>query len=207
MATVKGNMGVVSVRRTVVVIEDDQDMRGLIEGILTGGGLDVHVADTGAAGVESVLKNDPDVVVMDFGLPDFSGVEATRRIRDFNHVPVLMLTGHQDVTDTAFAAGVTAVMAKPFRPPELRKRVETLLAHHNHTTVTREADSPPLSSHQKPSTIPNPAGASQFGNCSSTSTAPWLLVTLPARPGAVADRNETIAVAVIGGDVGGEVRQ
>lgn len=120
----------VSVRRTVVVVEDDQDIRGLIEGVLSGAGLDVQVADTGAAGIEAVRQHGPDVVVMDFGLPDFSGAEAARQIRGFSSVPVLMLTGHHDVADTAFAAGVTDVMAKPFSPLELRERVEKLLAHH-----------------------------------------------------------------------------
>lgn len=129
----------VSVRGTVEVIEDDQDVRGLSEGVLAAAGLEVQVADTGAAGVEAVRQHGPDIIVMDFGLPDFSGAEATRRIRGFSHVPVLMLTGHQDVADTAFAAGVTDVMAKPFRPPELRKRVEKLLANHQQTTVTNEA--------------------------------------------------------------------
>lgn len=129
----------VSVRRTVVVIEDDQDIRGLIEGVLAGGGLDVQVADTGAAGVEAVRQHGPDIVVMDFGLPDFSGAEAIRRIRGFSSVPVLMLTGHQDVADTAFAAGVTDVMAKPFSPLELGNRVEKLLAHHEQATATNKA--------------------------------------------------------------------
>lgn len=117
--------------RTVVVIEDDQDVRGLIEGILTGVGLEVQEAGTGAAGVEAVRQHGPDIIVVDFGLPDFSGVEAVRRIRGFNQAPILMLTGHGDLADTPYGAGVNDLMAKPFSPLELRRRVEKLLADHS----------------------------------------------------------------------------
>ncbi|WP_066293756.1 response regulator transcription factor [Arthrobacter sp. B6] len=124
-------------RKTVVVIDDDQDIRGLIQGILAGAGLEVQAADTGAAGVEAVRRHGPDIIVLDFGLPDFSGVEAARRIRGFSSAPILMLTGHEDLTDTPFAAGVHDLMAKPFSPRELRVRVEELLASHEQTTVTK----------------------------------------------------------------------
>lgn len=115
-------------RKTAVVIEDDQDIRGLIEAILGGAGLDVHVAETGAGGVEAVRQHGPDVIVVDFGLPDFTGVEAIQRVRGFSSAPVLMLTGHEDLGDAPFEAGVNDVMAKPFSPPELRGRVEKLLS-------------------------------------------------------------------------------
>lgn len=112
---------------TVVVIDDDEDIRGLILGILTGAGLTVHEAGTGAAGVEAAREHSPDVLVVDFGLPDFNGLEAVRRIREFSQAPALMLTGHGDVADRPHASGVNDLMAKPFRPLELCKRVEKLL--------------------------------------------------------------------------------
>lgn len=113
--------------RTVVIIEDDEDVRGLIEGILTGSGLEVQAAPTGAAGVDAVRKHVPDVIVVDFGLPDYSGTEAVRRIREFSHAPVLMLTGHGDLAEGPYEAGVSDLMEKPFSPSELRRRVEKLL--------------------------------------------------------------------------------
>lgn len=110
--------------RTVVIIEDDEDVRGLIEGILAGAGLEVQAAPTGAAGVEAVRKHGPDIIVVDFGLPDYNGTEAIRRIREFSQAPVLMLTGHGDLAESPYEAGVNDVMAKPFSPSELRRRVE-----------------------------------------------------------------------------------
>lgn len=115
---------------TIVVIEDDQDVRSLIEGILAGAGLEVRTAGTAATGVEAVRKYSPEIILVDFGLPDFNGVEAVRQIRAFSQAPVLMLTGHGELEDSPYEAGVNDLMAKPFSPLELRRRVEKLLATH-----------------------------------------------------------------------------
>ena len=124
---------------TAVVIEDDMDIRGLVQAILISAGLKVQVAATGAAGVEAVLEHDPDVIVVDFGLPDFTGIEAIQRIRNFSRVPVLMLTAREDLADRPYAAGANDVMTKPFNPPELRRRVADLLRDYQHTTATDAA--------------------------------------------------------------------
>lgn len=122
--------------KTAVVIDDDRDIRGLIEGILVNAGMGVYPADSGATGVEAVQRHGPDIIVLDFGLPDFNGVEAARRIRGFSSAPILMLTGHEDLAASPFAAGVQDLMAKPFSPQELRLRVEKLLSNDEQTTVT-----------------------------------------------------------------------
>lgn len=126
-------------QKSAVVIEDDKDIRGLIQAILAGAGFNVQVAETGAAGVEIVRRHGPDIIVVDFGLPDVTGIEVIERLRGFSQVPVLMLTGHEDLGDAPFAAGADDVMAKPFGPPELRRRVEKLLANHEQTSATGAA--------------------------------------------------------------------
>ena len=122
-------------QKTAVVIEDDIDIRGLIRVILVSAGFEVQTAQTAAAGVEEVRRHRPDLIVVDFGLPDFTGIEAIERIRRFSLTPVLMLTGHQDLADAPFAAGANDVMAKPFTPPDLRSRVDKLLRNHTATTA------------------------------------------------------------------------
>lgn len=129
----------VSMPKTIVVIEDDQDIRGLIEGILAGAGMEVHEAGTGATGVEAVRLHGPDTIIADYGLPDFSGSEAVRRIREFSQAPILMLTGHGGLADTPNTAGVDDLMSKPFSPLELRRRVEKLLAGHSQPPAARPA--------------------------------------------------------------------
>lgn len=121
--------------KTAVVIDDDDDVRALIEGILVSTGMRVYAAESGATGVEAVRRHGPDIIVLDFGLPDFNGVEAARRIRGFSSAPILMLTGHEDLADTPFGAGIQDLMAKPFSPRELRLRVEKLLSSDEQSIV------------------------------------------------------------------------
>lgn len=113
--------------RTAVVIEDDADIGRLIQGILGLVGLDVQLHATGIGGVAAVREYSPDVVLLDYGLPDINGMEVLGRIRSFSSVYILMLTGHADRSEALISAGANAVMTKPFVPQALRSCVEELL--------------------------------------------------------------------------------
>lgn len=118
-----GEMGV------AVVIEDDLDMRNLLEGVLLQAGFDVHTALDGRQGVEAVRAKRPDVVTLDIGLPDIDGFEVLRRIRQFSNAYVVMLTGRTDESDllTALQAGADDYITKPFRAREMRARIVAML--------------------------------------------------------------------------------
>lgn len=109
--------------RTAVVIEDDADVRGLIQAVLEASDIDVRTAATGASGVNAVRTNIPDIVILDFGLPDINGLELINRIRAFSDVYILMLTGHEYMARQLTSAGANTVMIKPFRPRALKERV------------------------------------------------------------------------------------
>ncbi len=115
--------------RTAVVIEDDRDIRELIQVVLNQSGFDVHAADSGAAGVEAVREHCPDVVTLDLGLPDIDGFEVARRIRLFSDSYIIMLTAKADELDTLLGleTGADDYLTKPFRPRELRARVGALM--------------------------------------------------------------------------------
>uniref|UniRef100_UPI00258B78D5 response regulator transcription factor n=1 Tax=Arthrobacter sp. TaxID=1667 RepID=UPI00258B78D5 len=115
--------------RTAVVIEDDRDIRELIQVVLNQSGFDVHAADSGAAGVEAVREHCPDVVTLDLGLPDIDGFEVARRIRLFSDSYIIMLTARADELDTLLGleTGADDYLTKPFRPRELRARVGALM--------------------------------------------------------------------------------
>ncbi|CAH0223249.1 Transcriptional regulatory protein WalR [Arthrobacter sp. Bi83] len=113
--------------RTAVVVEDDADVGGLIHAILGAGGVTARLAETGTAGVDAVRMHSPDIVILDFGLPDITGLEVIRRIRSFSDVYILMLTGHEEMMDAVISAGANAVMSKPFRPRALRAQVDEAL--------------------------------------------------------------------------------
>lgn len=116
-------------RGAAVVIEDDDDIRALIELTLRQGGFTVYSATTGAQGVALVKAHEPIVTTVDVSLPDIDGFEVVRRLRTFSNTVVVMLTGRADEPDTltGLEAGADEYVTKPFRPRELRARVDALL--------------------------------------------------------------------------------
>ena len=116
-------------RRVVVVIEQDEEVRALLRATLGGAGFEVHCAETGAAGIALVRAKEPDTVTLDVVLPDMDGYEVARRIREFSHTYLLILTAHSDLAATVmgFDAGADDYMVKPIRPRELRIRLDGML--------------------------------------------------------------------------------
>ena len=112
-----------------VVVEDDEDVRNLVEAVLSQAGFDVHGAATGREGVEVVRNQKASVVTLDVGLNDIDGFEVLRRIRQFSDAYVVMLTARTDELDTltALHTGADDFMTKPFRPRELRARVAAMM--------------------------------------------------------------------------------
>ncbi|MDQ0031405.1 response regulator transcription factor [Arthrobacter bambusae] len=112
-----------------VVIEDDEDVRNLVDAILKEAGFVVHSAATGREGVEVVRDHHASVVTLDIGLPDMDGHEVLRRIRQFSDAYVVMLTARRDEPDTltAFLTGADDYVKKPFLPRELRARVTAMM--------------------------------------------------------------------------------
>ncbi len=86
--------------RIAVVIEDDRDIRDLIQVVLTQSGFEVHAVDSGAEGVEAVRTHNPSVVTLDLGLPDIDGFEVARRIRLFSDSYIIMLSARAEELDT-----------------------------------------------------------------------------------------------------------
>jgi DNA-binding response OmpR family regulator len=119
----------VNSQRVAVIIEDDGDIRNILEAVLQQSGFVTHTAATGAEGVEAVRSYQPDIVTLDLGLPDFDGFEVVRQVRQFSDGYIVMLSARADEMDTLLAleAGADDYLTKPFRPRELRARVAAML--------------------------------------------------------------------------------
>ena len=121
-------VGVVE-QRNAVVIEDDPDIRALVAEVLTNAGFTAHTAGTGERGVELVAAHDPVVTTLDISMPGMDGFETAKRIRGVSATYILMLTARSEEIDVlqGLQSGADDYITKPFRPRELRARIEAML--------------------------------------------------------------------------------
>ncbi|MGN6197830.1 response regulator transcription factor [Humibacter sp.] len=115
--------------KVAVVIEDDPDIRHLVETVLEQAGFETHSAANGAAGVAAVREHDPIVTTLDISLPGMDGLQVAKRIREFSSTYIVMLTARDEEIDILLGleAGADDYLSKPFRPRELRARIEAML--------------------------------------------------------------------------------
>ena len=112
-----------------VVIEDGEDIRELLAQVLTQGGFRVYTAADGPTGVELVRAHDPIVVTIDVNMPGMDGFETARQVRSVTTAYMVMITARGDEIDTlvGLQAGADDYIVKPFRPRELRARIEAMM--------------------------------------------------------------------------------
>lgn len=115
---------------TVLVVEDDRDLRELLRRYLERAGHAVLSAGSGVEGLTLLNDAAPDLVVLDLGLPDLDGTEILRAARTGRRIPVLVLTARSDVEDriTGLTLGADDYVTKPFSPTEVTLRVGAVLS-------------------------------------------------------------------------------
>jgi two-component system KDP operon response regulator KdpE len=115
----------------VVLIEDEPQIRRFLRATLTGQGYRFFEAASGADGLIEVASRQPDVVVVDLGLPDMDGLEVIRRVREWSTVPIIVLSARGQERDkvTALDAGADDYVGKPFGAGELLARIRVALRH------------------------------------------------------------------------------
>ena len=118
---------------TVLVVDDDRDIRELVAMKLKLDGIDVLEAPNGLAALEVLGANEVDLVILDLMMPVMDGVETCRAIRandSWKNLPVIMLTARarSDDVEHGFDIGATDYVIKPFSPRELLSRVRGTLA-------------------------------------------------------------------------------
>lgn len=117
---------------TVLVAEDDDDIRALVVYRLERSGYEVVQALDGEEALRLVAEHTPDLAILDVMMPKLDGYEVTRRLRSdpsTSRLPVILLTARSQEADVneGFAAGADDYLRKPFSPDELRARVQAIL--------------------------------------------------------------------------------
>ncbi|KGN37480.1 response regulator transcription factor [Knoellia subterranea] len=112
-----------------LVVEDDVPMATVIANYLEREGYEVHVSHDGMDAVQVARNVDPDVVILDLGLPGQDGIEVCRSLRTFSDAYVVMLTARTDELDTlvGLSVGADDYMTKPFSPRVLIARLRAML--------------------------------------------------------------------------------
>lgn len=118
--------------KRILIVEDDRDIVELVRYNLTQDGFQVTAANDGAAGLATVKKHPPDLLLLDLMLPRLSGLEickAIRRESSLNRLPILMLTARGEESDRVIGLelGADDYVTKPFSPRELVARIKALL--------------------------------------------------------------------------------
>lgn len=113
----------------ILVIEDDKVISNLIATTLETQGYQFHIAHSGATGIMDALSYQPEVILLDLGLPDMDGVEIIKKIRSWSNKPILVVSARSEDQDkvSALDAGADDYLTKPFSIDELLARLRVAL--------------------------------------------------------------------------------
>ena len=117
-------------RRRLMIVDDDAEMRALLAEYFRRLGFDVAEKESGATALQTVATDRFDCFILDVAMPEMSGIELLKKMRDRGiDTPTLFLTAHDLLDDkvAGFQAGADDYLAKPFSPRELEYRIEALL--------------------------------------------------------------------------------
>jgi two-component system KDP operon response regulator KdpE len=117
--------------KLILIIEDDPGARHFLKLALTSHGFKVSEAITGKAGLALAAKCQPEMILLDLGLPDVDGVSVTQQLREWTTVPIIVLSGKRQEADkvAALDAGADDYLTKPYGMDELLARIRVAIRH------------------------------------------------------------------------------
>lgn len=125
----------------VLVVDDENAIRRYLRAALSAQGFTVYEAASGAEALNAVLSSRPDIIILDLGLPDFDGIEVTRRLREWSQTPIIILSVREAENDkiAALDAGADDYLTKPFGTGELMARMRVAMRR-----LAKKTDEPVL---------------------------------------------------------------
>jgi two-component system KDP operon response regulator KdpE len=118
-------------RTKVLVVDDEHAIRRFLRTSLTAHGYEVVEAATGEDGIIRAVNEQPDLIILDLGLPGIDGIEVTKRLREWSQTPILILSVQDQDTEKieALDAGADDFLTKPFSVGELTARLRVAMRH------------------------------------------------------------------------------
>lgn len=116
---------------TILVIDDEVQIRRLLEITLSSNGFKISEAETGKDGLVIAATNHPSLIILDLGLPDADGFDILKKLREWYQKPILILSVRNSEDDIikALDSGANDYITKPFRTLELLARIRVALRH------------------------------------------------------------------------------
>ncbi len=120
-------------RQTILVVEDDAKVRALLRNVLEDDGFDVSEASTAAQALQAIEAQTVSLITLDLNLGLDNGIELARKIRRVSQVPIIMVTGKEDVIDrvVGLEVGADDYITKPFHVREVLARIRSVLRRAN----------------------------------------------------------------------------
>lgn len=130
----------------ILVIDDEISVSRFIRHSLEANGFEVLESYSGKEGLQKIANWRPEIIILDFGLPDITGLEVLTRIREWSRVPVIFLTVRDAIADkvAALDSGADDYLTKPFEVPELIARIRVAMRHSQPKDETPVFKSGPL---------------------------------------------------------------
>lgn len=115
----------------ILIVDDENAIRRLLRTSLTAHGYEIYEAATGEDAILQAANVQPDVIILDLGLPGISGMEVTRRVREWTQTPIIILSVQNQDADkiAALDAGADDYLTKPFSVGELTARLRVAMRH------------------------------------------------------------------------------
>ena len=115
----------------ILIVEDEPPMLRFLRATLVAHGYRLIECQTGEAGIAEAAARNPDIILLDLGLPDIDGIEVTRRLREWSRTPIIVISARREDEDKvrALDAGADDYLTKPFSVDELHARIRVALRH------------------------------------------------------------------------------
>lgn len=128
----------------ILVVEDDSAIRNLITTTLETQEYRFHIARNGKQALTETLSQNPDIILLDLGLPDMDGINIIQKIRSWSHTPIIVISARSEDRDKidALDAGADDYLTKPFSVEEFLARLRVTLRRLNYTREKTDSDAP-----------------------------------------------------------------